>query len=166
MQKLSVSQLSDLSGKTRETCAKRLKNAALVAAPGPRNAQLYESDKALAAIYGAVEGGDQGALMRAKVADLEAATTIKNLRIAVERGHLIPGEIVEKVWCGFTTAARAKLLSLPYRLASTCHSKPDFAVIESAARALIYESLEELHAYDPADYLKEALPDWPDELAE
>lgn len=161
MQKLSVSQLSDLSGKTRETVAKRLKAAGLPAEPGPRNAQLYESDNALSAIFEAPQS-DQGALMRAKVADLEAATTIKNLRIAVERGHLIPGEIVERVWCGFTTAARAKLLSMPYRIASACHSKPDFAAIENTARTLIYEALDEIHAYDPSDYLGESLPDWPD----
>lgn len=160
MQKLSVSQLSDLSGKTRETCAKRL--AGLTPESGPRGALLYHSDAALAAIYEVSEGGDQGALMRAKVADLEAATTIKNLRIAVERGHLIPGEIVERVWCGFTTAARAKLLSMPYRIASACHSKPDFAAIENTARTLVYEALDEIHAYDPSDYLGESLPDWPD----
>ena len=165
MQKLSVSQLSDLSGRTRETCAKRLKAAGLVPEPGARNAQLYESGPALAAIYEAVEA-DQTLLMRAKVADLEAATTLKDLRIAVTRGDLIPSLTIEKVWSGMTGAARAKLLSLPYKLAFSCHSKPDFDAIENTARELIYEALNEIHAYTPADYLGDSLPDWPDETAE
>lgn len=150
MQKLSVSQLSDLSGKTRETVAKRLKAAGLPAEPGPRNAQLYESDNALSAIFEAPQS-DQGALMRAKVADLEAATTIKNLRIAVERGHLIPADVVERVWAGFTTAARARLLGLPNRLAASC-AEQSALVIDQCATEIVYEALSELSAYDPADY--------------
>lgn len=114
MQKLSVSQLSDLSGKTRETCAKRL--AGLTPESGPRGALLYHSDAALAAIYEVSEGGEQGALMRERALNLAADTRLKELREQELLGTLAPIAAME--WCVSNICAQisAVLATLPSRL--------------------------------------------------
>ena len=151
----SVSQLSELTGKTRETIQKRLNAAAIEATTGPRAAKMYESKTALVAIYEATEGGNQGELMRARVKNLDLDSELKKQRHAVNSGELIPAPIVERVWSGMTGACRAHLLSLPYRLAVAAVAVDGAAAVEEAARKLIYEALENIHAYDPRDYLEE-----------
>lgn len=76
-----------------------------------------------------------------------------DLEIGVMQRDLIPASTVETTWSGMTTAARARLLALPYRLAVDAIAADGvFARIESAAHELIREALEELHAYDSRDY--------------
>lgn len=75
------------------------------------------------------------------------------LALAREKTELIPAPIVETVWSGMTSAARQRLLGLPNRLAATC-ADCSFSLIESRATDLVHEALEEIHAYDPADYVK------------
>jgi phage terminase Nu1 subunit (DNA packaging protein) len=74
------------------------------------------------------------------------------MEISVLSGQLLPALMVETVWSGMTSAARQRLLSLPYRLATAAVAADSFSRIESAAHDLIAEALEELHAFDPADY--------------
>lgn len=74
------------------------------------------------------------------------------MEISVLAGRLLPAESVEKVWSGMTSAARQRLLAMPYRLATVAMAAETFTDIESAAAALITEALNELHRFDPADY--------------
>lgn len=74
------------------------------------------------------------------------------LALAREKNQLLPAETVEKVWGGMTTAARARLLALPSRLAAEC-SGQDFSIIATRGEELVYEVLAELHRYDPSDYV-------------
>lgn len=159
----SISQLSELTGKTRETIAKRLKAAGLEPTPGPANSKVFDSVAALPAIYDAPVS-DQGALMAAKVKNLEADTELKSIRRRRETADLIPALIVERVWSGMTNAARNRLLALLYRLACNCENSP-FAAIQTRATELIYEALDQIHNYNPGDYLDQA-PLLPDESAE
>ena len=148
----SVSQLSELTGKTRETIQKRLNAAAIEATPGAKMAKLYETKTALPAIYEAPQGGDQGELMRARCRNLDLDSQLKKQRLAIADGSLLPADIVCRVWSGMTGAATQRLLGLPYRLAVNCE-RADFATIQSQATALIYEALDCIHAYNPEDYM-------------
>ena len=74
------------------------------------------------------------------------------LALAREKVELIPATTVENVWAGMTNAARQRLLGLPNRLAATC-ANCSFSLIEARSTDLIFEALEEIHAFDPADYV-------------
>ena len=152
MSELSISELSVLTGFTRETVAKRLQDVAFTTVGVARR---FDTKLALPALYEAAAGGGsaQTNLMveRAKLAATQRQKL--ELEIGVMQRDLIPASTVETTWSGMTTAARARLLALPYRLAVDAIAADGvFARIESAAHELIREALEELHAYDPADY--------------
>ena len=74
------------------------------------------------------------------------------MEIQVLAGELLPARLVETVWGNMTSAARQRLLAVPYRMATAALSADSFAAIETAAAELIREALNELHHYDPADY--------------
>ena len=152
MSELSISELSVLTGFTRETVAKRLQDVAFTTVGVARR---FDTKLALPALYEAAAGGGnaQTNLMveRAKLAATQRQKL--ELEIGVMQRDLIPASTVETTWSGMTTAARARLLALPYRLAVDAIAADGvFARIESAAHELIREALEELHAYDVADY--------------
>jgi phage terminase Nu1 subunit (DNA packaging protein) len=75
----------------------------------------------------------------------------QELALQRKQADLIPGAVVEKVWSGMTTAARARLLALPSRLGAECALQP-FPIIASRAEELIFEALAEIHEYNPSDY--------------
>lgn len=56
---------------------------------------------------------------------------------------LIPAEQVRQTWSDIVAAARAKLLALPARLASSCAGKKS-SEVEEEARSIVYEALTEL----------------------
>ena len=151
----SISQLAALTGKTRETISKRLSAAGLKPTAGKGTAQEFESTVALAAIFEVQEGGQQGALMAARVRNLDLDSELKRQKRDLADGLVIPTEIVVRVWSGATNAARSQLLALPYRLAVACE-KADFATIEIRARELIYEALTNISEFDLRDYYRPA----------
>ena len=68
--------------------------------------------------------------------------------------------LVARVWAGMTGACRSHLLAMPYRFMLAAQSANCPAAVEGAARNLIFEALENISAYDPADYAAEpAQPD-------
>ena len=152
--KQGINWFATATGFTRETVKKRLDAAGLEFTPGPHGGKLYDTPAALAAIYQVTQGGET-ALATAKIANLDADTRLKALREARERGDLIPAWVVENVWGGMTGAARAHLLGLPYQLGVECQGGNP-AQIENKARELIYAALDNLNAYNPADYLTPA----------
>ncbi len=152
MTEMSISELSVLTGFTRETVAKRLQDVAFTTVGVARR---FDTKLALPALYEAAAGGGsaQTNLMveRAKLAATQRQKL--ELEIGVMQRDLIPASTVETTWSGMTTAARARLLALPYRLAVDAIAADGvFARIESAAHELIREALEELHSYNPDDY--------------
>ena len=76
---------------------------------------------------------------------------LKALELAQRKTELIPADVVQRVWSGFTGAARARLLALPSRLAANC-CQQGFEEVEHRARAIVYEALNEISEYNPADY--------------
>ena len=152
MSELSISELSVLTGFTRETVAKRLQDVAFTTVGVARR---FDSKLALPALYenGTAGAGAQQNLMveRAKLAATQRQKL--ELEIGVMQRDLIPASTVETTWSGMTSAARQRLLAIPYRMAVDAIAADGvFARIESAAHELIREALEELHSYNPDDY--------------
>ena len=150
MSELSISELSVLTGFTRETVAKRLQDIPFTTVGVARK---FDPRQALPALYETSGNSGQVDLMRERTR-LAAAQALKiELEIDVMQQRLIPASTVETTWSGMTTAARARLLALPYRLAVDAIAADGvFARIESAAHELVREALEELHSYNPDDY--------------
>ena len=150
MSEMSISELSALTGFTRETVGKRLADIPHTAAG---NAKRYDPRQALPALYEVAGNSGQIDLMRERALLARSQRQKIDLEIGVMQQRLIPAETVEQTWSGMTSAARQRLLAMPYRLAVDAIAADGvFARIESAAHELIREALEELHAYDPADY--------------
>lgn len=61
----------------------------------------------------------------------------------VKRGRLIPVEEVRQYWQGLLASARARLIGLPVRLASSCSGRGS-TELETEARRIVYESMDEL----------------------
>lgn len=62
-----------------------------------------------------------------------------------KRGELIPAADVQQYWSDIVSNARSRLLSLPSRIAGVCAGK-DQSIIETEARAIVYEVMAELAA--------------------
>ena len=152
MSELSISELSVLTGFTRETVAKRLQDVTFTTVGVARR---FDSKLALPALYEAAAGGG-GAQQNLMVERAKLAATQRQkleLEIGLMQGRLLQSDVVEATWGNLTSAARARLLQLPYRLAVDAIAADGvFARIESAAHDLIREALEELHSYDANDY--------------
>lgn len=65
------------------------------------------------------------------------------LEEAAKRGRLIPADQVRTTWSDLIASAKARLMSLPSRLASSCSGK-GAVEIEAEARGIVYEALTEL----------------------
>lgn len=150
MSLMSISELSGLTGFTRETVAKRLTDIPYT--PGSKAAKLYESQTALPVLYESPQRGDQVDLMYERALLAKSQRTKIDIEIDLLLRKIIPAETVEAVWSQMTSAARQRLLAVPYRMASAALAADSFQAIETAAADLIREALNELHHYDPADY--------------
>lgn len=91
------------------------------------------------------------AVERTRLTKAQADKT--ELELKLLQADVIRASIIESVWGRMTAAARSRLMALPYRLAQVAIAASDFAEIEEQAAELIVEALNELHAYDPSDYM-------------
>lgn len=112
----STSWFSEKTGFTRETVAKRLKNAGIVGQPGPKASLLYESKEAFPILYGQAEGGEQGELMKARTENLEADTALKRLKEQQLLGELAPISVLEWTLSSVCNQIGAVLETLPAKL--------------------------------------------------
>ena len=149
MSEMSISELSALTGFTRETVGKRLADIPHTAAG---NAKRYDPRQALPALYEVACNSGQIDLMRERAMLARSQRQKIDLEIGVMQRELLPASLVASVWGGMTTAARQRLLAIPYRMATAALAADGFAAIETAANELIREALNELHQYNPADY--------------
>lgn len=74
------------------------------------------------------------------------------LEVETMRGTLIPADQVESVWMNMVSAFRAKILSIPHKLAPQAIACANVADAEQVLRAGVYEALTELSAYDSRQY--------------
>ena len=94
MKKVSVSEISALTNKTRETVGKALRN--LKSEPGPNNAKLYDSAVALERVYGVFEKGDAVSLQDAQRHLAVARRQEIDVNIEIARKQRIPlDDVVE-----------------------------------------------------------------------
>jgi phage terminase Nu1 subunit (DNA packaging protein) len=115
----------------------------------PRNRDGSYNGPALVAYYVAKLAGNAGEFddqrERLNAAQAEKVETEN----AVRRGEIAVVSDLERVWTDHIAAARAKLLSLPSKLAPQLAGINEPNVIAAAIRADIYAALSELAEYTP-----------------
>lgn len=85
---------------------------------------------------------------RARLAHHQA--NIAALDEEVKRKTLIPAELVKSKWADLVSSFRAKMLSLPTKIAGACVGR-DEVQIESESRQIVNQALEELSRGNGAD---------------
>ena len=139
----SISELSELAGIDRRTCAARLRD--LPSQPGPKSARLYESASALRVIFGAAEGPRLDAQQCRAELD-QARKRMTDLQYRKARAELLPTEDVVRMITGVLVSARNRLLGLPSRIAAQLTHLPAGAAAEADAitTSIVREVLTEL----------------------
>jgi phage terminase Nu1 subunit (DNA packaging protein) len=79
-----------------------------------------------------------------------AKADMAEMQAAILKGTVHEAKAVESVWTDHLLACRAKLLSMPKKLAPRIHGVEKLTSIESEIDAAITEALNELATYDPA----------------
>ena len=95
---------------------------------------------------GIIIGSDYDA---ARTRKMNADAEIAEMELAQLRLKLCNTEDVIKAWADVLNACRAKMLSLPTKLAPIIATEDDAAVIKQMLEAQIYEALNELSNYNP-----------------
>ena len=114
----------------------------------PRNEDGTYPGAALVAYYLNKSGGDmEFADQRQRLAAAQAEKT--ETENAVRRGELRIASHVDRVWSDHIAAARAKLLSMPSKLAPQITDIHEPQLIAAAIRAEVTAALAELAEYEP-----------------
>jgi phage terminase Nu1 subunit (DNA packaging protein) len=92
---------------------------------------------------------------RARLASAQANKC--ELEVATLRGDLIPRELVTATWQALVAAARAKMLSMPTKVAHTVVVCETLLEVEEVIKEQIYEALEELATDGLPDTVKRRL---------
>lgn len=103
------------------------------------------------ATYLSRNGSPQAKLTEEKTRLAKAQADKTEIEVQVIKGNAIKSEIVSEVWTKIVMSFRAKMLSMPTKIAQTLHGleQPE---MESKSRDLIYEVMEELSEYEPSQY--------------
>jgi phage terminase Nu1 subunit (DNA packaging protein) len=91
---------------------------------------------------------EQDALDAAKTRLASAQADKHEMENAVRRGELADVKDVNRVWAEMVLATRAKLLTLPTKLAAQLINVPDANLVAARVRTEVYAALEELAVAD------------------
>jgi hypothetical protein len=142
MPMMAISQLSDLTGMTRNTVKKRLES--LTPEHGPKRALLYEPKKALPLLYAPLIDGDRLDLSTERAKLTIEQTAINQLkRLEMER-QLVHIDDVRKDWLAHIAVAKGRLLAMPSRLAPELAATSTMRRVEDLLRGAIHDVLEEI----------------------
>lgn len=143
LHQLSISQLSEITGKDRRTITKRL--AGIEPQSGKGRAILYDAPEAIEAIFvsDSVEGMDKK-LLRVQLAVEEER--LQKLRIENGRalGELVPVEQVAKAVEKEYSFIRSQIRSIPSKMAKPLSMVTDPNEVYSRLQAAVDECLTEL----------------------
>jgi phage terminase Nu1 subunit (DNA packaging protein) len=95
-------------------------------------------------------GEDKGDWNAERTRLTRAKADMAEMQTAILKGTVHEAKAVEAVWTDHLLACRAKLLSMPKKLAPRIHGMEKLTTVETEIEAAITEALNELAAYDPA----------------
>lgn len=140
----SISRLCELTGTCYRTARKRLEGLT----PEIRGrASCYESRIALPLILQSDKEPDSGGVGSLEVERAKLAAAQRQqieLKMAAQRGELLPAAEVEATWTRHIMAARSRLLAIPGRVAFAVVGQHDVRDIERIIRDEVHRALHEL----------------------
>jgi phage terminase Nu1 subunit (DNA packaging protein) len=144
MKRVSGLELADLTGKSWRTVKKRLQEAGINPLAREGTADLYDSALALAVIFADPTRKDDLDLTaeRARLASAQATKT--ELEVAELRGEMVRREEITAHWAAMISAMRAKLLSLPSKMATRVAAPGKTLETEVLLRDQVHQALEEI----------------------
>jgi len=146
---VNIDTLTKLTGSTRRTILNKCNDLSKVTGKGREH--LFESKDALPLIITGRKVGDKTLESeRTRLASAQAEKT--ELEVVVIKGDLIPAPNVELEVNNMVSSFRAKILSLPTKVAPSVVQLADVAEAESLLREYVYEALTELSEYDSEQY--------------
>ncbi len=137
--RISVNQLSELTGLDRRTINRRLKTLK------PRKegrANLYESTEALPLLYGVEREGPVLDLSQERAAWAREQRLVAEMKRREIAGELIPAQLVVDLGASLVAAARSKMLAIHSKIRSRYPEIPPD--IPDDVEQLIIEALGEL----------------------
>lgn len=152
---INIDTIADLTGSTRRTVLKRCQD--LERRPGKGREFLFESREALPVMFGLSTNGttlfqDKNALDKERTRLASAQADKTELEVEVIKGNLIPTDMVKEAVGSMISAFRSRALSIPTKAANHVVMMADPVQVEELLRRYIYEALEELSEYDPAQH--------------
>ena len=160
MPNINITKLSELTGKHRQTIAKRLQDVEPLDESTHRGDKFYDSKLALPAVYKPDFVDEINPNQESNVLDL----TAERARLAHHqankyhlesenlKGNLIEADIVAEVWEAQLANLRAKLLTIPTKAAPRAAILDDEKMMVKYLQGLIHDALSELSEYTPEQY--------------
>ena len=139
MREINLTDIGNLTGKDRKTINDRLLKANVTPLRKEGNAYLYDSRKALQAIY--VKTADETKL---KERELKAKAEKLEIEVEAMKGKFVDVSEVEKVVREEYTIVRQRLIGLPAKLAKPVSFIEDPSQVQELIMDNVNECLEEL----------------------
>ena len=135
LSRLSINQLSQVTGFTRATVSKRLEGLDPDETDG--RSKRYVTKDALARLY----RGDSLDLTEARARLAKEQADKQEMDNAIRRGDLVAGSEVEEFVIGLLSMVKTQLLAVPAKAAPEAHGAESIAEVEEVIRVLQFEAL-------------------------
>ena len=142
--RISYNGLTELTGMTYRTVKKRLAAAGVDSVGKEGNALLFDSADALPALF--VVSEQDSTLEAERLRLTKEQADAQELKNAVARGELLDGDEVEQEWQSMIAASRAKMLTIPTKVAADYPLVEERPRVEAMVKGYLYEALDELAA--------------------
>lgn len=141
LRRVSISQLHELTGRSREWISRRLGEAGCPPVERDGKTVWHDPRRALPVLYGVGDGLDLNA-ERARLAKEQAdAQELKNAQL---RGELVPAGDQEAALVAIYSATSKRLQGVPSKVAPLAHGAATVHAAESEIRERIEEALHDL----------------------
>lgn len=142
--KVGINQLCELTGMARATIKRRLDE--IPSAPGPNRSKLYDSSRALSAIYHGGEAGSGETLdpQQEKAKLDQQRRLVVELDRAEREGRLVDIETVAAEWEQAGEIFKSRILGIPSRLGASLVGIKTAREIEDTLLAALQSALSEI----------------------
>jgi phage terminase Nu1 subunit (DNA packaging protein) len=145
---VSKAELAKILGKDEKTIFRMSKEGLPIKAQGQRGVRSkYDTEEVIDWLVKKSSNGKE--MENARIRLTLAQANKAELEVMELEGSLIPIEHVQDLWADIVKRVRAKLLSLPSRMAPQVSQVKNGKEAERVLKKCVHEALNELTAYEP-----------------
>lgn len=147
---VNKARLAKILGKTEPTLTTWQKEGMPIAKVAERKGQsnTYDTEKVIEWMIRRASDTNT-AMERAKLRLTEAQAEMEELRVLEKKEELIPLDKMKHLWADVLASCRARILSMPTRLAPVIATHRDPKKIEKVLKEACTEALSDMANYDP-----------------